>query len=644
MLSGNGCYAEMAFGELLAVNRIITGYALKLQYIGDKMSTFDSTKASLHDLLNNIYDGKIQLPDFQRGWVWDDDHIRDLLVSIAQSFPVGAIMLLETGGNIHFQTRPIEGIEISNVNETFPEKLILDGQQRLTTLTQAIAIKTPVNTQTSKGKKIKRYYYFDIRHALDSPFDLENAIIAVDENRQLRTNFGRDVALDLSSRELECQQLYFPCNQIMNSDHWEDTLHKVAPEQFSTYMNFRKNILNSFRNYQLPVILLEKGTTKEAICIVFEKVNTGGVQLSVFELVTASYAAEGYNLRDDWFGSKLRNVESRRNRMGKDQLLRDIEATDFLQAITLIHTYQRKLTDIEDGKTGKKVRPVSAKRADVLELPLTAWKHWADQVEQGFKMVGKFLRKESFFIQREIPYRTQIVPLAAILTKLGERWLEPRIYDKLARWFWCGVLGEMYGGAVETRIANDYEELLNWFESEEDLPRTVQDATFQPDRFYTLRSRLSAAYKGINVLILREGAQDWFWKAGIQELDTNEVSLDIHHIFPRKWCKLNKKLSKIYDCILNKTPLSYKANRKIGGDSPSLYLQRIQKEKQVKLNDEEMDNLLASHAINPILMRNNDFEKFITDRKDRLGQLIAKAMGKQINRIPDDGEYVQNGD
>ena len=58
------------------------------------MTTFDSTKASLTDLLREITEGKIQLPDFQRGWVWDDDHIRDLLVSIGRSFPIGAVMLL----------------------------------------------------------------------------------------------------------------------------------------------------------------------------------------------------------------------------------------------------------------------------------------------------------------------------------------------------------------------------------------------------------------------------------------------------------------------------------------------------------------------------------------------------------------------
>ena len=98
------------------------------------MSTFDSTKLPLKDLLKEIIEGKIQLPDFQRGWVWDDEHVRSLLVSLGRSFPVGAVMLLETGGEVRFQVRPVENVPSSDLPS--PEKLILDGQQRLTTLTQ----------------------------------------------------------------------------------------------------------------------------------------------------------------------------------------------------------------------------------------------------------------------------------------------------------------------------------------------------------------------------------------------------------------------------------------------------------------------------------------------------------------------------
>lgn len=607
------------------------------------MTNFDSTKASLNDLLREIREGKIQLPDFQRGWVWDDDHIRDLLVSIARSFPIGAVMLLEAGGEVRFETRPVEGLEGVIPRGRGPEKLILDGQQRLTTLTQALSLEEPVNTRTAKGKKIKRYYYFDIRKAVEMPHALDEAVIAVDEHRQLRSNFGRDVELDLSTRELECQQLYFPCSQVMSSDDWEATLHQVAAEQFGTYMTFRSQVLTAFRNYQLPVILLKKETSKEAVCLVFEKVNTGGVQLSVFELITASYAAEGYNLRDDWFGSKVRNVDSRKARIERDDLLKGTEATEFLQAISLLYTHEQRQQDLAADKAGKQLRPVSAKRADVLQLPLVAWQQWADELEAGFRQAGRFLRKECFYSRRELPYSTQLVPLAAVMARLGDRWREPRIHDKLAHWYWCGVLGELYGGAVETRIANDFDELLRWFEDDDAVPRTVRDANFQPERFDTLRTRLSAAYKGINVLVLREGAKDWFWKATIQELDTNEVALDIHHIFPRDWCEKQGIARDRYDSLLNKTPISYKANRKIGGDAPSAYIPRIQNEKQVGLGDESMDALLASHALEPALLRSDDFDRFIEDRRLRLVALIERAMGKQVVRTDEREEY-ENGD
>jgi uncharacterized protein with ParB-like and HNH nuclease domain len=111
------------------------------------MSTFDSTKRRLADLLRDIEAGEIQLPDFQRGWVWDDEHIRSLLVSIARAFPVGAIMLLETGGEAKFRVRPVEGLDPTQCPPTKAEKLILDGQQRLTSLTQVLTLNQPVQTR-----------------------------------------------------------------------------------------------------------------------------------------------------------------------------------------------------------------------------------------------------------------------------------------------------------------------------------------------------------------------------------------------------------------------------------------------------------------------------------------------------------------
>ncbi len=216
------------------------------------MSSFDSTKISLPDVIGDITKGKIQLPDFQRGWVWDDEHVRSLLVSIARSFPVGAVMLLDTGGEVQFQVRPVENVD-SPDGLPDPEKLILDGQQRLTSLTQVLALDKPVKTFDEKKKAILRYYYVDIELALQKE-RLDEAFLAVDSNRQQRSDFGRKVDLDLSTREFECAQLMFPCSQILNSDSWEESLQEHAPDKFATYMKFRKEILSAFRTYLNPSV------------------------------------------------------------------------------------------------------------------------------------------------------------------------------------------------------------------------------------------------------------------------------------------------------------------------------------------------------------------------------------------------------
>lgn len=594
------------------------------------MSTFDSTKTPLPNIIKDITDGKLQLPDFQRGWVWDDSHVRSLLVSIARSFPVGAVMLLETGGDIRFQVRPVENVSFDGKSPE-PERLILDGQQRLTSLTQVLALQTPVQTFNEKGKPIQRFYYIDINTALESE-QLEDAFIAVETDRKVKTNFGRNVVLDLSTPQKECEEFHFPCNQILNSDAWEENLQEYAPDKFILYMQFRKKILNEFRNYQLPIITLGKSTSKEAVCLVFEKVNTGGVPLSVFELVTAEFAADGFNLRDDWYGSKLRKVQGRFERIKQDPILSGIEPTDFLQAVSLLRTHEKRRADIVAGKTGKAVSAVSAKRISVLALSLEDYQRWSPEVEKGFMLAAKFLRKECFFAARDLPYRTQLVPLASVLSQLKERWLEPKIYEKLSRWFWCGLLGELYGGAVETRIANDHEELLAWIDGDGDEPRTIYQAAFQPSRLNTLRSRLSAAYKGLNNLILREGASDFFWKASVQELDQEEIALDIHHIFPKVWCEQQGIKPAVFNSIINKTPISYKANRMIGGKAPSKYVTAIQAHKQVGLDNEAMNQILASHYINPQRLRADDFDGFYADRREKLLKIVERSMGKAVER------------
>ena len=116
---------------------------------------FSTQPVLLSNLLNDVEVGKIQLPDFQRGWVWDDGRIKGLLASISRGFPVGAVMTLSAGADIKFKTRPIEGVFNNKVGKA--DSFLLDGQQRLTTLYQALRHPEAVNTHNTKNQKLKRW-------------------------------------------------------------------------------------------------------------------------------------------------------------------------------------------------------------------------------------------------------------------------------------------------------------------------------------------------------------------------------------------------------------------------------------------------------------------------------------------------------
>jgi len=587
------------------------------------MSTFDSTKIPLKEVIKGIKKGTYQLPDFQRGWVWDDEHVRSLLVSIARSFPIGAVMTLETGGDVRFQVRPIENVELEADVE--PEKLILDGQQRLTSLTQVLGLTGPVKTFDHKKSEVERFYYIDIPMVL-SGGDIDDAFYSVSKDRTKTSNFGRTIELDLRTTEKEVENFQFPCNQILKWDAWIDPCQQAG--KFSEFNEFRKLVIEPILEYNIPVIALNKATSKEAVCLVFEKVNTGGVSLTAFELITASFAADGFNLREDWYGDAKKEVTGRYDRLSQDPLLNGLQPSDFLQAITLLNTYEANLAAKAAGVPDSQVPGISCKRKTMLNLELAEYQSRADNLEQGFKEAGNFLRKECFFARRDIPYGKQLVPLAVLLAKLGNRWLEPKIYQRLSQWYWCGVMGELYGSAIENRFASDVEDFFLWIDDETYVPRTIFDASFQPSRLETLRTRNSAAYKGLHVLTLRNGAKDFFWKATVQELDIMGQALDIHHVFPKSWCEKQGIPRSIYDSAVNKTPISFKANRKIGGAAPSKYLMSLQKDKQVGLSDLEMDEILVSHMMDPGCLRLDDFEQFMKQRSRSLLALIYEAMGK----------------
>jgi hypothetical protein len=364
-------------------------------------STFQTNPYDLSKLLDDCHRGVLQLPDFQRSWVWDEDRIKSLIASISRAFPVGALMTLDTGGDVNFKPRPVEGAPVG-AKDVKPLSLLLDGQQRMTSLYQVTMRGKVVETVTPKKKKVKRWFYIDIRKALDPAVDREEAIIGVPEDKMVRGEFGREAGPDLSSNEREYKMLMYPVAKVFDWDHWQDGFDQAWAGDANAavreeFRRFKREVLENFKYYRVPVIALDRSTSKEAVCVVFEKVNTGGKPLDAFELVTAMYAADGHELRKDWYGDDVnkgrhrRFVDTLRPTDSEAGIIANVGNTDFLQAVSLFYTRERRREAEKAGKQGKELPAVTGNRQALLGLPLAAYKQYEKQVELGFLKAAKFL-------------------------------------------------------------------------------------------------------------------------------------------------------------------------------------------------------------------------------------------------------------
>jgi hypothetical protein len=597
---------------------------------------FQTPLYELSDYLAWTTSGKIQLPDFQRSYKWEDERIRALLVTVLRGHPLGVVMLLKTGSDqVRFKPKPIAGADALDGAE--PKMLLLDGQQRLTSLTQALSGDGLVSTMDGRGKRQMRKYYVDIAVALEGEDRIDDAVRSLPGDGVVRTNFGKDIELDVSTPEKELEHAYFPVNLLFSDDVLSWLFELADPEQAKA---FNAQIIQPARTYNIPAIELDTETSKSAVATVFEKVNTGGLALNVFELLTATFAGDkkhydqhgtDFRLNDDW----QRTVGA----FAERPVLAGIENTDFLQAVTLLATRKRNLAD-----TGSKPAGISAKREDVLKLTLDDYLEWVDPLRDAFLWASDFLADRHIFAPRFLPYPKQLVPLAAIKVVMGPNADLLGPCERLVRWFWSGILGELYGGAIETRFVRDLEQVPAWAMDDHgaDVPRTVQDAAFVESRLHSLRTRNAAAYKGIYSLLLANEARDWMEDKALDKVQYASLSTDIHHIFPKHWCNANGIDDEQRESIVNKTAISARTNRTIGGAAPSKYLAAIEAKAQVP--PAQLDSLLGSHLVSASALRDDDFKAFFADRRERLCQLIEKAMGKAVQRDVDEGHSTEGSE
>lgn len=577
-------------------------------------------KFNLVKLLEKIECGEIQLPDFQRDWVWSDDRIKSLLESVICGFPINSILLLACdSGNLKFSCRTVAGVDKI---ETPPQCLILDGQQRLTSLFGAFFLDKPVKISNDK----EYFYYVDMKKAIaavENASNEEDLIISVPANRKLKS--GSKIKLDLSTTEKEFAADMFPLNKFFNGTlDWilSYTVHYASDNDKKIFVKkFNDAVIKNTMQYEVISVELEKNTPLELVCKIFEKVNTGVVKLDVFDLLTAIFAA---HKTPDGESIGLRKELDEIKKDFEDnslKILSAIERADFITALTLLVTYNK-------SREGKKVS-VSCKSEDILKLGYQDYLDYKAAIKEGFIDAAKFLSEEGITTKKYIPYKPQLIPMAAIFAKLNSiNKNNLASLKKIRQWYWTSVFSEAYRDGHLNRFVKDIVQVMNWINRDQ-VPEIVQDVQITAWKLLKAKSIQSAIYRGIISIIFQHGAKDFLVGRDIGTSANFAESIEIHHIFPKKYCEVQKLPKERYDNVANRTPIMKKTNKFLGDNPPSFYLEKI--EEKIGLSSAELNEILERHFIDAELCRADDFNAFVVDRAKKILEAVEERTGRKIS-------------
>ncbi|HOC44108.1 MAG TPA: DUF262 domain-containing protein [Thermoanaerobaculales bacterium] len=551
----------------------------------------DTNPRELKELLGLIYSSDAALPDFQRDFVWDPNATQELIVSIAHNYPAGSLLRIRNTHS-YFACREFQGAPALNKHQ--PTYLVLDGQQRLTSLYQAFY-----------GVGDHRYY-LDLRGLLNG-LDFEECIF------HLREKAKRSRALQ--QLEVQARDLILPLSVLQggNGDFngWTiDVATRLENEQnpidvIKQLKQIGTDWIQTIDDYQFPVVTLSDTTGAEAVCTIFETLNRTGVKLSVFELLTARFWPQDVNLRELWDGA--------RNRCEK---ITDFEVDPYylLQMIALT----------------TREHP-ACKRSDVLALDVSAINKWWGIVVDGLDLALDILNDDcGVLVPKWLPYYSMLIPMGAALARAASLGTTREGADrlKLRKWFWCSVFGQKYERAANSQCARDYGELVRWFEGGQP-PDSVTAFRFDPRVLLDTTPRQRALYRGVIALVLAGGSRDFHSVKKITAKMIADQQIDDHHIFPQAWSNAHGKPARLRDCVLNRTLIDRATNQRIGARAPSDYLKEITKALE-DVKPKSFKTLMDSHLINAddgSPLKHDDFEGFLDQRLDAIWDRIRDVTG-----------------
>ncbi|GAA0952173.1 DUF262 domain-containing protein [Kribbella koreensis] len=580
----------------------------------DADPVFQANPAHLEYLLQRIDAGSLAIPDFQRDFTWEPRRTATLLRSMMSRFPAGTFLFWAIGAdNNMFGWRSIEG---APTRTTHPQELILDGQQRLTSLYRAL---------NNAGDE---RFFLSIQEFLTLPSEasIDGRLRDQEEIDFEAAAFWYPVeskeAKNLETRAARIAAHVIAVDEHRNFDEWLDEY----AEHYSSEMDekatkallrrFRERYLTPLRSYGFPVVTLPSTTKIEAVATVFETLNSTGKALGPFELLTARYYPDKVHLRDLWDQALVDH-----------EILGDfaVDAYSLLQAVTLrAHN--------------------SAQRSDVLRKLTAAdvQAHW-DAVARGFARSLELLQAECGVVTpRLLPYSMILVPMAAVWEDIAKVKgpEQVNILGRLKKFFWCTVFSTNYDQGANSQASADYSKLKYWlFDPSKEAPEAVASFSLSASTLKAATTRRKALYAGLLALTVTAGARDFHTGLKLTADRVRADKIDSHHVFPKAFLagmKDDSGKAANSELALNRALIDPVTNKAIGAKAPSVYFADLRD----TVGEKELVEILGSQLIDANddddPMREDDYVGFVARRLEDVVSVIESVTGHAVAR--DDGE------
>ena len=261
---------------------------------------FSTPSYGLADLIARIDRGDIQIPDFQRAYQWDEDRIRALLVTVLRGYPMGSLLALDTRNEpMRFRPRPLAGAPDTGRD---PGLLLLDGQQRLTSLYLALrggdtaaeadtaagahtGIPGHVPTRDFRGKAVTRRYFVDVAKAVEEDILPDESVFATDESGRVTSHFGPVLDEPLDTPEAARRAGCIPVAALLSEAGAAHLFAMAGEEDSAVLAAFNNRVLRTVAAYATPMIRLGRETMNAGVGTIFAQANSLGLQMDVVDLL-----------------------------------------------------------------------------------------------------------------------------------------------------------------------------------------------------------------------------------------------------------------------------------------------------------------------------------------------------------------------